>query len=67
MATMMGAGVPLLQLFDTIDESFDSPNMRELVDGIKQEASSDNSLASSLKKKPQYFDELYCNLVGAGE
>ncbi|HCT5756768.1 TPA: type 4a pilus biogenesis protein PilC [Pseudomonas aeruginosa] len=67
MATMMGAGVPLLQSFDIIGEGFDNPNMRKLVDEIKQEVSSDNSLANSLRKKPQYFDELYCNLVDAGE
>ncbi|EMU9081478.1 type 4a pilus biogenesis protein PilC, partial [Pseudomonas aeruginosa] len=67
MATMMGAGVPLLQSFDIIGEGFDNPNMRKLVDEIKQEVSSGNSLANSLRKKPQYFDELYCNLVDAGE
>ncbi len=44
MATMMGAGVPLLQSFDIIGEGFDNPNMRKLVDEIKQEVSSGNSL-----------------------
>ncbi|MCP1648849.1 type II secretion system F family protein [Pseudomonas nitroreducens] len=67
MATMMGSGVPLLQSFDIIGEGFDNPNMRKLVDEIKQEVSSGNSLANSLRKKPQYFDDLYCNLVDAGE
>ena len=57
----------LLQSFDIIGEGFDNPNMRKLVDEIKQEVSSGNSLANSLRKKPQYFDELYCNLVDAGE
>ncbi|OBY88676.1 type II secretion system protein F [Pseudomonas sp. AU11447] len=67
MATMMGSGVPLLQSFDIIGEGFDNPNMRKLVDEIKQEVASGNSLANSLRKKPQHFDDLYCNLVDAGE
>ncbi|MEL7937353.1 type II secretion system F family protein [Pseudomonas delhiensis] len=67
MATMMGSGVPLLQSFDIISEGFDNPNMRKLVDDIKQEVAAGNSLANSLRKKPQYFDDLYCNLVDAGE
>ncbi|MBB4863418.1 type IV pilus assembly protein PilC [Pseudomonas nitritireducens] len=67
MATMMGSGVPLLQSFDIIGEGFDNPNMRKLVEEVKQEVASGNSLANSLRKKPQYFDDLYCNLVDAGE
>ena len=41
--------------------------MRKLVDDVKQDVAAGNSLASSLRKRPQYFDELYCNLVDAGE
>ncbi|WP_343574933.1 type II secretion system F family protein [Pseudomonas sp.] len=67
MATMMGSGVPLLQSFDIIGEGFDNPNMRKLVDEVKQEVAAGNSLANSLRKKPLYFDDLYCNLVDAGE
>jgi type IV pilus assembly protein PilC len=67
MATMMKAGVPLLQSFDIISEGFDNPNMRKLVDEVKQEVAAGNSFASSLRKKPEYFDELYCNLVESGE
>lgn len=67
MATMMKAGVPLLQSFDIIGEGFDNPNMRMLVDEIKQEVAAGNSFAGSLRKKPQYFDDLYCNLVESGE
>ena len=67
MATMMKAGVPLLQSFDIIGEGFDNPNMRKLVDEVKMEVAAGNSFASSLRKKPQYFDDLYCNLVDAGE
>ncbi|MGE8294288.1 MAG: type II secretion system F family protein [Pseudomonas sp.] len=67
MATMMKAGVPLLQSFDIISEGFDNPNMRKLVDEVKQEVAAGNSFAASLRKKPEYFDELYCNLVESGE
>ncbi|HBM10434.1 type II secretion system F family protein [Pseudomonas sp. Choline-3u-10] len=67
MATMMKAGVPLLQSFDIIGEGFDNPSMRKLVDEVKQEVAAGNSFAGSLRKKPQYFDDLYCNLVESGE
>lgn len=67
LATMMSAGVPLLQAFDIIGEGFDNPNMRKMVDDIKQDVAAGNSLSNSLRKQPQYFDDLYCNLVDAGE
>ncbi|MDH1262323.1 type II secretion system F family protein [Pseudomonas sp. GD03944] len=67
MATMMKAGVPLLQSFDIISEGADNPNMRKLVDEIKQEVAAGNSFASSLRKHPRHFDDLYCNLVDSGE
>jgi type IV pilus assembly protein PilC len=67
MSTMMKAGVPLLQSFDIISEGFDNPNMRKLVGSIKQEVAAGNSFATSLRKYPQHFDDLYCNLVDAGE
>ncbi|TDV51157.1 type IV pilus assembly protein PilC [Pseudomonas graminis] len=67
MATMMKAGVPLLQSFDIISESSDNPNMRKLVDDIKQEVAAGHSFATALRQKPQYFDDLFCNLVDAGE
>lgn len=67
MATMMRAGVPLLQSFDIIIEGLENPKLRKLIEDIKQNVAAGNSLASSLKKQPEYFDELYCNLVNAGE
>lgn len=67
MATMMKAGVPLLQSFDIIADGLEHPNMRKLVDEVKQEVAAGNSFATSLRKKPAYFDDLYCNLVDAGE
>ncbi|WP_286975375.1 type II secretion system F family protein [Pseudomonas sp.] len=67
MATMMKAGVPLLQSFDIIAEGLDNPNMRKLVDDVKQDVAAGNSFAASLRKRPEHFDELYCNLVDSGE
>ena len=67
MATMMKAGVPLLQSFDIIGEGLDNPNMRKLVDDIKQHVAAGNSFAAALRMHPQYFDDLFCNLVDAGE
>ena len=59
MATMMKAGVPLLQAFDIIGEGFDNPNMRTLINDVKQEVAAGNSFAASLRTRPQYFDDLY--------
>lgn len=67
MSTMMKAGVPLLQSFDIIMEGIENPNMRKLVDNVKQDVASGNSFAVSLRKHPQYFDDLFCNLVESGE
>ena len=67
MATMMKAGVPLLQSFDIIIEGIENPNMRKLVDTVKNDVAAGNSFAVSLRKHPQYFDDLYCNLVHSGE
>jgi len=67
MATMMKAGVPLLQSFDIISEGSDNPNMRKLVDDVKQEVAAGHSFATALRQKPEYFDDLFCNLVDAGE
>jgi type IV pilus assembly protein PilC len=67
MATMMKAGVPLLTSFDIINEGFENPNMRKLVEELKQDVAAGNSFASSLRKRPLYFDDLYCNLVDSGE
>ncbi|WP_213875332.1 type II secretion system F family protein [Pseudomonas sp. dw_358] len=67
MATMMKAGVPLLSSFDIIAEGSENPNMRKLVEEVKLEVAAGNSFAASLRKKPKYFDDMYCNLVNAGE
>jgi len=67
MATMMKAGVPLLQSFDIIADGVEKPSMRKLVDELKQHVAAGNSFAAALRTKPEYFDDLFCNLVDAGE
>lgn len=67
LATMMKAGVPLVQSFDIVAEGLDNPSMRDLVLEIKNEVASGTSLANSIGKHPKYFDDLFCSLVGAGE
>jgi type IV pilus assembly protein PilC len=67
LATMMSAGVPLVQSFDIIGRGHENPAMQELVMTIKADVESGNNLAQSLARHPLYFDELVCNLVNAGE
>jgi len=67
MATMMKAGVPLLQSFDIIAGGLENPRLKKLVEEIKEDVAAGNPFAESLKKRPQYFDDLYVNLVSAGE
>jgi type IV pilus assembly protein PilC len=67
LATMMKAGVPLVQSFEIVAEGLDNPSMREVVLGIKGEVESGNTFAGALKKYPQYFDKLFCSLVESGE
>ncbi|MDA8961912.1 type II secretion system F family protein [Congregibacter sp.] len=67
MATMMKAGVPLVQSFDIVGDGLENPSMKELVSSIKNDVSAGGGLALSLSKFPRYFDELFCSLVGAGE
>ncbi|AXI04342.1 type II secretion system F family protein [Aquirhabdus parva] len=67
LATMMKAGVPLVQSFEIVAEGLDNPSMREVVLGIKGEVEGGNTFAGALHKYPQYFDELFCSLVASGE
>jgi len=67
MSTMMKAGVPLVQSFEIVGRGHEKPQMQELILGIKADVEGGTSLASSLAKHPLYFNELYCNLVHAGE
>lgn len=67
MATMIKAGVPLVQSFDIVADGVDNLSMKELIWGLRDYVSSGNDFASALKLYPQYFDELTCNLVESGE
>ena len=67
LATMMKAGVPLVQSFDIVGEGLENPNMRDLVGSVKNEVASGTSLAASLEKHPKYFDDLYVSLIASGE
>ena len=67
MATMMKAGVPLLQAFDIVSKGASNPAVARLLVEIKTEVETGSSLAQAFRKYPLYFDALYCNLVGAGE
>ena len=67
LATMLKAGIPLVQAFDIIGNGHENPSMQLMLLSIKVDLESGDTLAESLKKNPLYFDELFCNLVEAGE
>lgn len=67
MATMMKAGVPLVQSFEIIGLGHDNKSMQKMIMSIKSEVESGVSLGESLAKQPLYFDPLFVNLVTAGE
>ena len=67
MATMMKAGVPLLQAFDIVGKGATNPAVARLLNDIKTEVETGSSLGQAFRKYPLHFDALYCNLVAAGE
>lgn len=67
LATMMSAGVPLVQAFDIVGRGHENPAMQDMILGIKSDVEGGTALAEALGKQPLYFDELFCNLVNAGE
>jgi type IV pilus assembly protein PilC len=67
LATMMKAGVPLLQAFDIVAKGHSNPSVTRLLLEIKTEVETGSSLAQAFRKYPLYFDNLFCNLVAAGE
>lgn len=67
LATMMKSGVPLLQAFDIVGKGHSNPAVARLLFDIKSDVETGSSLQQAFKKYPLYFDELYCNLIGAGE
>lgn len=67
LATMMKAGVPLLQTFEIVGRGHDNPTVGKLLLDIKADVETGSSLSQAFRKYPVHFDSLYCNLVAAGE
>lgn len=67
LATMMDSGVPLVQAFEIIGRGHDNKGMQELLFKLKTDVESGTTLTDALRKHPAQFDDLYCNLVNAGE
>jgi len=67
LATMMRAGVPLLQAFDIVAKGTDNQSVAKLFTDIKGDVETGTALSQAFRKYPLYFDALFCNLVGAGE
>jgi type IV pilus assembly protein PilC len=67
LATMLRSGVPLLQAFDIVGKGHSNPSVARLLMDIKTDVETGSSLSTAFRKYPLYFDDLYCNLIGAGE
>jgi type IV pilus assembly protein PilC len=67
LATMMKAGVPLLQSFDIVAKGHSNPSVSKLIQDIRSDVETGTSLNQAFRKYPLYFDHLFCNLVSAGE
>ncbi len=67
LATMMKAGVPLLQAFDIVGRGNPNPSVSKLLNDIRTDVETGTSLSVAFRKYPLYFDNLYCNLIEAGE
>jgi type IV pilus assembly protein PilC len=67
LATMMKAGVPLLQSFDIVGRGNTNASVTKLLNDIRTDVETGTSLNAAFRKHPMYFDSLYCNLVEAGE
>ena len=67
LATMMKAGVPLIQGFDIVAEGAENPSLRELILDIRNDVAAGNSFSAALRNHPRHFDDLFCNLVDSGE
>ncbi|MBK1654613.1 type II secretion system F family protein [Allochromatium vinosum] len=67
LATMMSAGVPLVQAFDIVGRGHENPAMQDIILSIKQDIESGTAMSIAMAKHPLYFDDLVCSLVAAGE
>lgn len=67
MATMMKAGVPLVQSFEIVADGADKESLKKLIGELHQDVAAGGSFGSALRKHPQHFDNLFCSLIEAGE
>lgn len=67
LATMMKAGVPLVQSFDIVADGVDNDTMKELIFQIRDDVAAGGGFANALRKSPRHFDDLFCSLVDSGE
>ena len=67
LATMMKAGVPLLQSFDIVGKGHSNPAVAKLLLDIKSDVETGSSMSTAFRRYPLYFDALFCNLINAGE
>jgi type IV pilus assembly protein PilC len=67
LATMIAAGIPIVQAFEIVGRGHENPSMQDLILGIKADVEGGNTLAEALSRRPRYFDELFVSLVDAGE
>jgi type IV pilus assembly protein PilC len=67
LATMLAAGIPLVQAFEIVGTGHYNPAMQKLILGVKADVEGGSALAEALAKQPLYFDDLFVNLVEAGE
>lgn len=67
LATMMKAGVPLLQSFDIVGRGNANASVTKLLNDVRTDVETGTSLSAAFRKYPMYFNALYCNLVEAGE
>lgn len=67
MATMMKAGVPLVQSFDIVADGSDNASLSAMIKEVKEDVAAGGGFATALRKKPKLFDDLFCNLVESGE
>lgn len=67
LATMLRAGVPLLQSFEIVSKGSSNPAVSRLLTDVRTDVETGSSLQTAFARRPQHFDALYCNLVGAGE
>lgn len=67
LSTMVSSGVPLVQAFEIIGKGHENPSMQDMVLAIKTDLENGSSLAQAMRKHPKQFDDLFCNLIRAGE